>query len=479
MKFLYNLVSNFATWIIPILLIVFSFTINLTNASLHKQTLKNSDFYSKVSNELQGNTLQESQVKKGFGSILFSAVLKDLATPGWVQNLTERNIDNITSWLKGEKSDLTLYIPSKEIELSATKTIDTQTKKATGKFGNDIPLCTTEEENTLKREGINLDQSFCLPESVKSGQQNLTDFLGLKTQDTQNSEFLDKLVKNNTLNPFNDSIKASDLPAENTFRKNFYENLNRVRNGYAWLYSVSWTLPLICLALFVISMFAAKMSERNLWREARRFLWQSATGTLVTIALLILMFGGSAYLTSYFQNVLFQGFGSDQLVSLVALEVVKFTFNLSSIGFWVAIVSLIIFGAMQFVNEKDLLATNKQRNNKLKFKSETVDPDLNSTFDGNFKNILFESQKQQTPTAQVNIAKPDLTSDISQAKPFTVPTFTPSTGPDFSTQSQNPVLNPETSSPQAEHHRPISLEELKNESEGVSPQPNKPRMPGL
>ncbi|MFM7856217.1 MAG: hypothetical protein ACKO96_30915, partial [Flammeovirgaceae bacterium] len=294
MKFIYNLVSNFATWIIPILLIVFSFTINLTNSQLHKQTLKSSDFYSKISNELQGDQLESDQIKSGFGSILFSAVLKDLATPGWIQNLTEKNIDNITGWLKGDQSELALYVPSKEIEVSATKNIDSQTKEATEKFGNQIEVCNTDQENALKREGLNLDQSFCLPESVKNGQKTLTEFLDLKAQDTQNSQFLDQLVRNNTLNPFNDTLKATDLSDQNPFRKNFYENLNKIRSGYIQLYSLSWTLPVASLVLFAISMLSAKLAERNLWREARRFLWQSATGTLVAIALLILMFGGSA-----------------------------------------------------------------------------------------------------------------------------------------------------------------------------------------
>jgi hypothetical protein len=476
MKFIYNLVSNFATWLIPILLIVFSFTLNLTNSDLHKQTLKNSDFYSKISNELQGDQLESDQIKSGFGSILFSAVLKDLATPGWIQNLTEKNIDNITGWLKGDQSDLALYVPSKEIEVSATKNIDSQTKEATEKFGDQIEVCNTDQENALKREGLNLDQSFCLPESVKSGQQTLTEFLELKAQDTQNSEFLDQLVRNNTLNPFNDTIKATDLSDQNPFRKNFYENLNRIRSGYIQLYSLSWTLPVASLALFVISMLAAKLAERNLWREARRFLWQSATGTLVAIALLILMLGGSAYLTSFLQNALFQGFGSDQLVSLIALEVVKFTFNLSSISFWIAIASLVVFGVMHFVNEKDLLATNKEKNQKLKLKPETPNPTPNSTFDGNFKNVLLESQNQNSTPNNLNTSQNDLN---RTAQPYTAPSFNPAESPDFSTQSPKSVLNnpAATDQYQSPNHKPISLDELKNEASG-NPQP-KPKIPGF
>jgi len=400
MKSLHYLVSRFATWIVPVILVVFSLSINLTNANLHKNTLKSSDFYNKLSNQLQTSELKTEDIKKGFSSLIISSVIKDLASPGWLQNLFERNIDGTSKWLSGETDDLGVYVPSKEIETTVSKSLDNKVSEVKSKFGSDIPTCNSEQAQTIKRQGFELDKQFCLPQEVKSGNQSLTQFIGLSDKDTQNSEFLDKLITGNNLNPFSDTINAKQLPTTNPVRSVFFDGLNRVRSGFIFIVDIQYYLLASVIILFVLSLLLAKFADRNVLKDAKRFLWRSATGTIVLVALIILSFGGSIYLTSFAQNLLLPGLASDQLVNLITLEVVKFVFNVFSLAVFIAIGFFGLFGGIILLEKMGILNKFAKTNQKIQ---DSAKPEIktNPTFDGQFKNILLDKIEAQPITPPV------------------------------------------------------------------------------
>lgn len=476
MKSLHYLISRFATWIVPVILVIFSLSINLTNASLHKNTLKNSDFYNKLSNQLQTSELKTEDIQKGFSSIIISSVIKDLASPGWLQNLFEKNIDGTSKWLSGETDDLGVYVPSKEIETSVSKSLDSKVNEVKEKFGGDITTCNTEQSQSIKRQGFSLSNQFCLPQEVKSGNQSLTEFIGLSDKDTQNSEFLDKLITGNNLNPFSDTINAKELPSTNPIKSTFFDGLNRVRGGFIFLTGIRFYLIGLVAVLFALSLILARFADRNVLKDAKRFLWRSATGTIVLVALIILTLGGSIYLTSFAQNLLLPGIATDQLVNLITFEVIKFIFNVFSLAVFIAIGFFALFGGIILLEKVGILNKFSKTNKKIQ---ESSKPEIksNPTFDGQFQNVLLDKiEAQPKPTQLIdnqeiagelnpdnfgtytNPQTPDTTSQILGEEPNFVtpnqatpslnnPTSLEGNSPNpVSTPTQTTVVNPTTPS---------------------------------
>ncbi len=394
---LYKIVYRLALNITPVILVLISVVIMLPNSNVHKKNLKSGDFYSQLSQELQSSDLTEEELKKGFSQILISTVMNDLATPGWLQNLFEQNIDLTTSWLKGEKDDLALYLPSKEIEVSIIKNIDEQTQKVNKNF--DIPTCSKEDEEKIKREGFDLTKNLCLPENVKNGQQKLTENLEINKQTAEQSQTFDKVIRNSVINPFNETFKASDILSLNETQRQIISILNWVRNGYLRLRNLIPVFGFIILALFITSMILAKISGKILGKEIRRYFFYTATGILSLSVILILSFGGFVYLNGQLQNLLIPGIGSQTIVNLLSFEAIKFTFNLVSLSVWIALGLLIINFTWQFLENSGALFNLNKKNKKLQ--NTRTSTEKNPTFDGDFRRVI--GTKYHKPETKLNI----------------------------------------------------------------------------
>lgn len=420
MKPLYLFVSRFATAVVPILLILISLALNLTNSQSHKNTLKSSNFYTKLSNEIQTTQNSEEQIKRGFGALVLNIALKDLATPGWIQNLTERNIESFSEWMEGNQDQWILYVPSKEIEVAVSENLDQQAKELVENYSDQIPACSSTQEQNIKREGFNLELELCLPQSVKNGSQTLSQFMELSSQDAQNSEYLEKLIKNNQLNPFNDNLSVTSLNPNNPIRSGFYTASNTFRSTYQTLKQFIWVMLVIILALMISSTVLAKYADRNPLKEFKRLLWQSATGTFVLIAILVLTFGGTAYLTSGLQKVLLPGISSNQLIPLISFEIVKLTFNVFSVSFWSAFGLISVFMLISVLQHSGVLSNYNQKNKKLK--NNFRNHEQNPTFDGQFQNILLNEgtlkPSPAIPSNSVNVQTLKLSPQIGAETDF-------------------------------------------------------------
>lgn len=382
---LYGILNKLGIWITPIILIVFSLSLNLPNSTLHKSTLRNSNFYNQLSSELNGFSLDEDNADRGFSGILFSAVLKDLATPGWLQNLFERNIDLSSEWMEGRDQNLTLYLPSEDIQLATSKNIDSQTKQVGSEFADKIPKCSKEEEEKIIREGFNLDQEgFCLPEVVTSGQQQLTEFLGLKSTDSKQS-ILDKIVKNNQLKVSTEKFNAQDLLVTNA-QKSLLKRLNFVRDLFLRISAVIPFALVMSFLLLIADLFLAKSMNRKLGKELRKYLFYIASSTISLAALIILSLGATTYFTSFIRNLFFPGIATTRIINLFALEIVKFSFNITSIAIWISLGFLVFNLIYQFLENSGILHNPEAKNSRLMRKSAIATGAHNSTLDGQFHN---------------------------------------------------------------------------------------------
>lgn len=382
---LYEILHKFGIWFTPIILIIFSLSLNLPNSALHKATLRNSNFYNQLSSELNGFSLDENNVDRGFSGILFSAVLKDLATPGWLQNLFERNIDLSSEWMEGKNENLTLYLPSEDIQLATSKNIDSQTKQIGTEFASKIPTCSKEDEEKIIREGFSLDEEgFCLPETVSSGQQQLTEFLGLKSTDSKQS-ILDKIVKNNQLKVSTEKFKAQDLLVTNA-QKSLLKRLNFIRDLFLRISAVVPFALVLSFLLLIADLFLAKSMNRKLGKELRKYLFYVASSTISLAALIILALGATTYFTSFVRNLFFPGIATTRIINLFALEIVKFSFNITSIAIWISLAFLVFNLIYQFLENSGVLHNPEAKNSRLMRKSAIATGAHNPTLDGQFHN---------------------------------------------------------------------------------------------
>lgn len=394
-SFIHKLIYRFGVWITPIALIFISIFINLPNADLHKQTLRNSNFYTDLSSEIRSTDLSVQDINRGFGSILLRAVLSDLATPGWLQNFFEQNIDLIAKWLtdQNQESNLILFIPSQEIELAVAKRINKTTAEVSDKFSDQIPVCSRDEVSKLKREGFSFEQSFCLPERVKNGEQELLEFLEINQEDIDRGRVLDKVINNNILNNFNENFRADQILSLDPVQKQFLNFLNQIRSTFLWLRSLFLPTLILIILLFVVNLILAKFTDnKKISYEIRRYFYTVAIGTITSSILIILFLGGFIYLNGWVQSIFIPGLNSSIITNLLALEMVKFAFNLVSLAVWISLGMIAFNIIFKILEITGILSDIKKKNQKLQMATSSVDK--NPTLDGEFQRIRREQEKQ-------------------------------------------------------------------------------------
>lgn len=401
-----KIVYRFGGWITPIILILISIFINLPNADLHKRTLRNSGFYSELSSEIRNKELSPQDINRGFGSILFSAVLSDLATPGWLQNFFEENIDLISDWLtdQDQDSDLVLFIPSQEVELAVTNRINQTTAGVAEQFSEQIPTCSNDQVAKIRREGFALEEGFCLPQRVKEGEQELLEFLQVSQEDIDRGRVLDKIVNNNILNNFNENFRAEQILSLSPVQRRFLDFMNQIRSLFLWLRNLFLPLLILILLLLVGNLLLAKFwDHKKISHELRRYFYTVAIGTLSTSILIILAMGGFVYLNGWIQSILIPGLNSSRITNLLALEGVKFAFNLVSFAVWLAL-GMITFNLLfKLLEITGVLSDVQKKNQKLQMATSSIYK--NPTLDGEFQRIRQEQKKATTTEDSINREK--------------------------------------------------------------------------
>lgn len=402
-SFLHKIIYRFGVWITPIALIIISIFINLPNADLHKQTLRSSNFYASLSSEIQDQEINTQDINRGFSSLLFKAVLQELATPGWLQSFFEQNIDLFAEWLTNPdpNSDLVLYIPSQEIELAVNNQLNQVVATANEKFKEQIPACNKNQEERIKREGFSFETNFCLPEKVKNKEQTLLQFLEIGQEDLNKTRVLDKVINNNILTNFNENFKAKDVLSLNPLQRSFLDFLNQIRNLFLWLKTLFLPLLILILILFIADLLLAKfMDNKKINYEIRRYFYTIAIGTLSSSILIILIFGGFVYLNGWIQSIFIPGLDSSTITNLLALESLKFTFNLVSFAIWISLGMIVFNLVYKLLETTGILSDVHKKNQKLQMATSSITK--NPTLDGEFQRIRQMQNPQTIETLKQN-----------------------------------------------------------------------------
>jgi hypothetical protein len=432
----YQLLSKTVIWIAPFIFILGSMVFALPDGDLHKRTLSNSDFYSRLSEELRASEIEVSNGQIGFGTILYGTILKDIATSGWLKNFAEQNIDNFTQWLDGDVDEWVLYIPIQDVQLSASRQIDQEIVALQEEYGDQLQTCSAGQAETLRVERFSLNNEFCIPESVQNGEQTLTEFLQISDQDVETGEFLDNLVRNNPLSSTGESFRLDDFEYYTLPREQFFDQINILRDGFLLLQGVYVYVLLGLIALFATLLIVAKIAGRSVGTELRRFLFYTSLGIFTLSAIVILFLGGTVYFTSIIQNFLLPGFATNAIVTMISFEAVKFGFNLVSYAFWIGVVMITVNFFLQYADNTGLFSDTADKNKSIeKFQqNQSSNPGGVNTFDSQFRDSLKPAQAPAStqPSPDSSTAQFSQSSAFSQQTPF------------GKVDNHNPALDPTT-----------------------------------
>ena len=330
MTILYNILRNFLVYFVPIVIIIFSISLTLPNASIHKQTLKNTDFYNKLSKEIKKlkeneNTNSNNNSKtlaQNSAFSLFGSSISELTTPDWLENMITKNIDLTSDWLLEKQDEWTFYFPSGQVQTTLNQNLDKQTKELVNTKKSDIPECTNENLEKLKAGNFDLAKNFCLPKEVKDGTNNLSDFLPKVD--------INSLTNGLDLNASIDNFKAQNLGINSKTYEFFVgmrQYLTKIRTGSPYV------LTGFVIILLLITILA-KAIGRNVRKDLVNNLWKISLSTLSLSVVFILILGGLFMLNSWATNWILPGASVISLSDLLTWQWIWFLFDLVSIAIW-------------------------------------------------------------------------------------------------------------------------------------------------
>ncbi len=411
LRLVHDLIKSLIVLCLPFILVGLSISTILGNAQLHKTVLKSSNFYTNLSQEIK-NTSQNFTPDKGLTAFFALTALESTATPGWLQNFFEKNIDQLTDWLNGKTDDLNFYLPVNDIENGLYKELDTQTSNLSAKYKDQIVACPDATSKNIQREGFDVGASFCLPRDVRNNQQKLTEYLNFKKDN--GTGILNSLVKDNYFTSFSNYFKLNSIiQSEGQSQLNF---LTRVRNGYLFGKKIIWYLFAGFLILLIAELVLAVILKKKMFKEISNLFWLISSSTILLAATIILVVGGSTYLTSSVQNYILSiyGLNNSKVINLLSFEVLKFSISLVSIALLVAI-SMLGFNFLVLILQKSGLFQAKTGKKLQKIRPSTqkapVKPVNDGTFNGEFERMrqtdLSSPKANQPQQSYLNKSNPN------------------------------------------------------------------------
>jgi hypothetical protein len=414
-------------WFTSISIVVGSIVFVLPDGELHKQRLRENNFYELANTALKPQlSLDKYTIQNSFSYILSNTIITEVATPSWIRGVVERNIDITTSWLAG-KENWELYVPTREIEQSIQKSIDTQTQTFVDENKKELKVCTDDQSLNIKANGFDLSKDFCIPSEVRNGQQKLTEFVATDSLGTSVG-ILNKLIKNSTLSKSSEIQNISELTTGVGDPKNniisFATNLRDV--------SLSLRSNIFALIMIVLGLWIA-----NIWflyatrRSVIYFIFKSAfsIGTLTAIfsAIFILFVGGASYATQILREFLLPGFINTNVLKLINQQLVVFGLDLVTPALFISF-GFIILGFVTWTLKRfDILVPAKFKDNSNNFSNNQTYKDFFASSGSNKSDNQYEKKLEllKTYNPSNNIHQEDKVNRLTLPAPKPNASFPP------------------------------------------------------
>ncbi len=410
MRLLQTFLQGFIVAILPLLIVAFSIAFTLPNASIHKDSLNQENFYSKLNDQLKKNYENTPGSSQAIGYLVIGPIVNKLVTPDWLKNVSETNIDYVTRWLQGDSNILNFYLPTSDIEKVVREGIDEQASKIAKESNTNIETCSTEDLAKLKTEGYDSSKTFCLPAEVKDGSKKLSEVLGVAQQNGFNS--LDDVLKNNPISPLSNQVRAESIISG--ANQVTLSRLNWARDQLLDFRSKALVYFAVFALLIAANLALVAFSNRKMLAYLRRLSWFISTSTLSLCVFWLLVTGGFAYLSSSLNLLLLPGFATSEIVNLLAWNLLRLSFNLILPALIFSGVLLLINIVMLILEKLNIVNFAKQKNQKLlsnKQPAPTINTNIaNPTLDGQFKSMLSQTEQPkliQNSIPVSNLEKPE------------------------------------------------------------------------
>ena len=447
MRLLQNFIQGIIVAILPLLVVGFSIAFTLPQASIHKDSLNQENFYQKLNDQLKKNYSEAPNSSQALGFIVIGPVVNKLVSPDWLKNISETNIDYIARWLHGDSNVLNFYLPTSEVEAAVRDGLNQQADKIVTNKSMDIPECTAEELNKLKSEGYDTSKPFCLPAEVKSGQKKLGDVLNITGQNGFNS--LDNVLKNNPISSLSNQVRAESV-ISNTNQEGL-SRLNWVRDRLIDFRGKILLFSAVFAILLAVDVVLVGLSNKKILAHLRKLSWFLSTSILGLCIFWLLVTGGFSYLGSSLNLLFLPGFATSEIMNLLAWNLVRLSFNLILPALFIAL-GLFLANVIGLIMDKLGIFNNVKIKNKKLQKSASL-PHLGQSSSNNVQNTPknvdninsnYSSNINQTSSGYVDSSLPLHQPFDSQFKSMLQEKMdTPSTfsSPQFQRSNYDPEYN--------------------------------------
>ncbi len=285
---------------------------------------------------------------------MLALAIQDSSPSDW-EAFVEGNVAVFTDWLSGRSDNLVLFIPTESLNDNLQNSLNKNIQQVTESA--DIPECSEEQVDEIIREGgFDTDQQLCLPTLVKTGEQSLSEFLGV-----QDSDILNNLVQNNYLNLQRDRYAFDSIDVPGQVVDFINGPLNSIRN---FLLSVRQSTPvafLVGLVVLVFYFLLAWLAKKDMLRVLAKFCRSIGLSLIVLSSIAILFLGGTYFLNVTLFTVISPVFSLGEISSLILWTVLNVAFNMVAPTIWAGlglivawlILSLIASGRKKSFNQKN------------------------------------------------------------------------------------------------------------------------------
>lgn len=385
-------------WLAPVLIFVMVLSWYGLDSQTINQSFESRNFYVELDSELDTaiNSI-DSQTPKTFSTLLGIAVIQQTATPEWIEEVIENNVTLTTQWVTGESEEWTVYVPAADLENAVSENINDSTNKVIS-ADSTIAACSTEEEQSLLSNGFSLDTELCLPQSVIEGRESFSEFFALDDTVVA-SNTLNSLVDNANLSSLSDQLPGRNLAQNNTVANQIGSVGINVRSVVIFIRSYSFVFVSLIILLICADLIFAIVINKKIIHELRKIFIHLGSTLLLLAISWIMMFGGSAWLSSALWGSLFSGFYTNSLQNLIVSQLAWTSASMILPVIMLGSLLIVIGLVLMLLNRFHIFGTSTKNNQKI---ANYQPKGENETFDGKFKKLLSQKIGISTPTKTPN-----------------------------------------------------------------------------
>jgi hypothetical protein len=325
------------------IVILYSIAFVLPDSNLHTQRLVKSNFYNNIVESLSSkpNITEKNSINQGVSYIITNSLLQETITPSWLKGVVETNIITTSRWLVGETDSWEFYLPVRDIEEALKKNIDEQTTQFISSNKSSVPTCTLNQAETIRTNGFDLSEPFCIPVEVRDGARSLTDYLGGNSI-TSSIGFLDRVVRGLNLNSVSDIQKIDEF-TDNARKeeKSTINSIKALRNGFVYLRQNVFFAGLLIVILLTANLTILRITQKNYSFFLMRSFFSISINIFVFSIGFVLFMGGSGFLANQFRSFLLPGFFSNKTFEILQKALFDFSVSLVTPALFIGLLSLV------------------------------------------------------------------------------------------------------------------------------------------